>query len=76
VRNNVAEELDRSEVVSFKKLLLSNLYTQEALVNLLEKKGIRTFFDNTNEVSTCFGQSRLLSLIFFPMAFSFLYFSS
>ena len=36
----MAEELDRSEVVSFKKLLLSNVYTQEALLNLLERKGL------------------------------------
>jgi len=38
----VAEEVDRSEMVSFKKLLLSNVYTQGALNNLLEKKGIIT----------------------------------
>ena len=29
-------------MVSFKKLLLSNVYTQGALNNLLEKKGIIT----------------------------------
>jgi len=36
----VAEEVDRSEVVSFKKLLLGNVYTQEALLNLLERRGL------------------------------------
>jgi hypothetical protein len=30
------------ETVSFEELLMSNVYTQEALVNLLEKKGTRT----------------------------------
>ena len=28
------------EVVSFEEVLLSNVYTQEALVNLLERKGV------------------------------------
>lgn len=38
----MAEELDSKEIVSFKELLLSNVYTQEALLNLLERKGILT----------------------------------
>lgn len=38
----MAEELDSKEVVSLKELLLSNVYTQEALINLLEKKGVLT----------------------------------
>ena len=29
-----------SETVSFEELLMSNVYTQEALINLLEKKGL------------------------------------
>ena len=38
----MAKELDQKELVSFKELLLSNVYTQEALMNLLEKKGLLT----------------------------------
>ena len=38
----MAKEIDPKELVSFKKLLLSNVYTQEALMNLLEKKGLLT----------------------------------
>jgi hypothetical protein len=30
------------ETVSLEELLMSNVYTQEAIVNLLEKKGILT----------------------------------
>lgn len=36
----MAEKLDQKEVVTFRELLLSNTIEQEALVNLLEKKGI------------------------------------
>ena len=38
----MGKELDPRETVSFEELLLSNVYTQEALINLLEKKGIIT----------------------------------
>ena len=38
----MAKELDQKETVSFKELLMSNVYTQEALMNLLERKGILT----------------------------------
>lgn len=38
----MAEKLDPKQVVSFEELLMSNVYTQETLVNLLEKKGIIT----------------------------------
>jgi len=38
----MAKEFDPKELVSFKELLLSNVYTQEALMNLLEKKGLLT----------------------------------
>ena len=33
-------KLDTKETVSFEELLMSNVYTQEALINLLETKGI------------------------------------
>ena len=36
----MAEKLDPKETVSFEELLMSNVYTQEALINLLEAKGI------------------------------------
>ena len=36
----MAEKLDPKEIVSFGELLKSNVYTQEALINLLEKKGL------------------------------------
>ncbi len=36
----MVEKLDPKETLTFKKLLISNVYTQEALINLLEKKGI------------------------------------
>ncbi len=36
----MAEKLDMKEIVSFEELLMSNIYTQEALINLLETKGI------------------------------------
>ena len=36
----MAEKLDPKEVVTFEELLMSNMYTQEALINLLVKKGI------------------------------------
>ncbi len=36
----MSEKLDPKEVVHFKELLMSNVYEQEALINLLERKGI------------------------------------
>ena len=38
----MAEKLDPKEILSFEELLRSNVIEQEALVNLLEKKGIIT----------------------------------
>ena len=35
----MAKRLDPKEMVSFEELLMSNVYTQEALINLLEVKG-------------------------------------
>jgi len=35
----MAEKLDPKEIVSFEELLMSNVFTQEALINLLETKG-------------------------------------
>jgi len=36
----MAEKLDPKEVVTTDELAVSNMYVQEALMNLLEKKGI------------------------------------
>jgi hypothetical protein len=46
----MAEKLDPKEVVSFKELLMSNTYEQEALVILLEKKGIITRAELLEEI--------------------------
>jgi hypothetical protein len=35
----MAEKLDPKDTVSFEELLMSNVYTQEALINLLDAKG-------------------------------------
>lgn len=36
----MAEKLDLKEMVTLEELLMSNVYAQEALINILEKKGI------------------------------------
>ena len=36
----MAGKLDPKEIVTFEELLMSNVYTQEALINLLERKGL------------------------------------
>jgi len=38
----VADKLDPKEVVSFEEILMSNVYAQEAIVNVLERKGLLT----------------------------------
>ena len=38
----MADKLDSKETVSLEELIVSNVYTQEALVNILERKGILT----------------------------------
>ena len=38
----MAKRMDKREMVSFEELLISNMYEQEALVLLLEEKGILT----------------------------------
>jgi hypothetical protein len=36
----MGEKLDQKKTVSFEEVLMSNVIEQEALINLLEKKGI------------------------------------
>ena len=38
----MAEKLDQRELVSFRELLMSEVIQSEALINLLERKGIIT----------------------------------
>ena len=39
-RKFLAEKIDQREVASLEEVLMSNVFTQEALINLLEAKGI------------------------------------
>ena len=36
----MAEKLNQKEIASFEEVLLSSVFTQDALINLLEAKGI------------------------------------
>lgn len=47
----MAERLDDGEVVSFEELLISNTIQQEALVNLLVRKGIITHQELLEEIN-------------------------
>ena len=38
----MSEKLDPKETATFEEVLMSNVFTQEALISLLEKKGIIT----------------------------------
>jgi hypothetical protein len=46
----MAEKLDPKETVSFEELLMSNVVEQEALVNLLEAKGLITKAELLEEI--------------------------
>ncbi len=46
----MATKLDPKETVSFEELLMSNVYTQEALINLLAAKGIITKAELLDEI--------------------------
>jgi hypothetical protein len=46
----LAEKLDPKEAVSFEELLRSNVIEQEALVNLLERKGVITKAELLEEI--------------------------
>ncbi len=46
----MAEDTHSSETVSIKELLVSNTYTQEAIINLLDKKGIINKKDIFDEI--------------------------
>ena len=38
----MAKKLDPKEIVSLEEILMSNMYTEEALINLLKKKVLST----------------------------------
>jgi hypothetical protein len=46
----MAEKLDSKEIASFEEVLMSNVLTQEALINLLEAKGIITKRELLDEI--------------------------
>jgi hypothetical protein len=46
----MAEKLERKEMVTFEELLMSNVIEQEALINLLERKGIITKTELLEEI--------------------------
>lgn len=46
----MTEHLDPEETVSFEELLMSSAITQEALINMLEKKGIISKRDLLEEI--------------------------
>ena len=38
----MGNKLDRKDTVSFEEVLMSNVHTQEAIINVLERKGLLT----------------------------------
>jgi hypothetical protein len=46
----MAEQLDPSEIVDLRELLMSEVIQSEALINLLEKKGIITKSELIEEI--------------------------
>jgi hypothetical protein len=54
----MAEKFDPKEMVSFEELLMNNVIEQEALINLLEKKGIITKAELLEEIKRLRGKRR------------------
>ena len=48
---NMAEKLDPNETLEFKQVILSELIQSEALINLLEQKGIITRKELLEEIN-------------------------
>jgi hypothetical protein len=46
----VAEKLSPKEIVTFEELLVSSMFEQDALVNLLERKGLITKAELLEEI--------------------------
>ena len=49
-KTQMAKKLDPKEIISLKELLMSNVFEQEALINLLEQKGIITKDELVKEI--------------------------
>jgi len=47
----MAEKLDPKETVSFEELLMSNVFTEQAIINLLDKHGILKKEEILQEIS-------------------------
>ncbi len=54
----MAKKLDPKELVSSDELLMSNTIEQEALINLLEKKGIITKAELLEEIKSLKGSNK------------------
>lgn len=54
----MAEKLDQQQTVDFKELLMSEVVLSEALINILERKGILTKAELLAEMKTV--QSKML----------------
>lgn len=52
----MAKKLEQKETVTFEELLMSNVYTQEALINLLQKKGVLTKAELLEEIKRLKGK--------------------
>lgn len=48
----MAQKMDLKDIVSFEELILSNVFTQEALINLLRKKKLITNEELIEEIKT------------------------
>lgn len=46
----MAEKLSPKDVVTFEELLLSNTFSQEALINVLERKGLISKIELIEEI--------------------------
>ena len=62
----MAKKLDQKEIVSFEELLMSNVIEQEALVNLLEKKGMVTKAELLEEIKKIKNKRALRKLEIMP----------
>ena len=54
----MAKKLDPKEIVSLEELLMSNVMEQEALVNLLERKGIISKAELLEEIKKLKGRKK------------------
>jgi len=59
----MAYKLDPKEVMTFEELLMGNTITQEALINLLEKRGLAGFTGGDQEAEERAAWIRQQSLI-------------